>query len=143
MQINTINRDTPRARARQIGRGGKRGKTAGRGTKGQRARAGNKIRPEIRDLIKKLPKKRGYRFQSVETKPAVVNLMVLEKHFAAGAVITPATLRAKKLIRPVDGQLPTVKVLGQGPVSKAFTISGCQISASARTKLEAAGGSVA
>jgi len=48
-----------------VGRGGKHAKTSGRGGKGQTARAGNKRRPELRDIIKKLPKNRGYRFKSV------------------------------------------------------------------------------
>src|SRR3989344_9254569 len=52
-------------RERWVGRGGKHAKTSGRGGKGQTARAGNKRRPELRDIIKKLPKNRGYRFQSV------------------------------------------------------------------------------
>ena len=49
-----------------MGRGGRRGKTAGRGGKGQTARAGNKRRPELRDIIKKLPKNRGYQFKSIQ-----------------------------------------------------------------------------
>ena len=48
-----------------VGRGGKHAKTSGRGGKGQTARAGNKRRPGLRDIIKKLPKNRGYRFKSV------------------------------------------------------------------------------
>ena len=48
-----------------MGRGGKHAKTSGRGGKGQTARAGNKRRPELRDIIKKLPKNRGYQFKSV------------------------------------------------------------------------------
>ena len=57
MQIHTLKRNTSNKKARQVGRGGKRGKTSGRGGKGQTARAGNKRRPELRDIIKKLPKK--------------------------------------------------------------------------------------
>lgn len=49
-----------------VGRGGKHAKTSGRGGKGQTARAGNKRRPALRDIIKKLPKNRGYRFQSAK-----------------------------------------------------------------------------
>lgn len=59
MQLHTLKRKTKNKKARQHGRGGTRGKTAGRGTKGQNARAGRKKRPEIRDTIKKLPKLRG------------------------------------------------------------------------------------
>ena len=136
MQNHQVQAQTPRRRARQIGRGGKRGKTAGRGTKGQRARAGHKIRPEIRDLIKKLPKRRGYRFTSVRLKPAVVNLGTLARHFGPNEVVTPATLGAKGLIRPVAGRLPAVKVLGTGELTRALAIQGCQISASAQAKLK-------
>ena len=122
------------------GQGSGRGKTAGRGTKGQKARAGHKIRPEIRDLIKKLPKKRGYRFTSVAVPVREVNLGTLEKHFAAGAVITPKLLVEKGLI--ARGATLRVKVLSNGTITKALTISGCSASAGAKAKIEAAGGSL-
>lgn len=64
MQIHTLKRKNKNKKDRIIGRGGKHAKTAGRGGKGQTARAGNKRRPELRDIIKKLPKLRGYRFNS-------------------------------------------------------------------------------
>ena len=66
MQIHNLKRTHPNKKDRIVGRGGKRGKTAGRGGKGQTARAGNKRRPELRDIIKKLPKNRGYRFKSIQ-----------------------------------------------------------------------------
>ncbi len=59
MQFHNLKSKTKRKYARQIGRGGTRGKTAGRGTKGQNARAGRKKRPELRDIIKRVPKLRG------------------------------------------------------------------------------------
>lgn len=59
MQFHNLRSRTKRKRARQVGRGGRRGKTSGRGTKGQNARAGRKKRPEIRDIIKRIPKLRG------------------------------------------------------------------------------------
>lgn len=59
MQLHELKSKTPRKKSRQVGRGGKRGKTAGRGTKGQNARAGRKKRPELRDFIKRFPKLRG------------------------------------------------------------------------------------
>ncbi|MFM7087908.1 MAG: hypothetical protein ACKOW9_00010 [Candidatus Paceibacterota bacterium] len=64
MQINELKRVHKNKKDRIIGRGGKHAKTSGRGGKGQTARAGNKRRPELRDIIKKLPKLRGYRFNS-------------------------------------------------------------------------------
>jgi ribosomal protein L15 len=65
MQIHNLKRQHKNKKDRIVGRGGKHAKTSGRGGKGQTARAGNKRRPELRDIIKKLPKKRGYRFKSV------------------------------------------------------------------------------
>ena len=64
MQIHNLKRIHKNKKDRIVGRGGKHAKTAGRGGKGQTARAGNKRRPELRDIIKKLPKLRGYRFNS-------------------------------------------------------------------------------
>jgi ribosomal protein L15 len=71
MKENTLKREHPNKAARQVGRGGTRGKQSGRGGKGQTARAGNKRRPQMRDIIKKLPKLRGYKFKSID-KPFVV-----------------------------------------------------------------------
>lgn len=59
MQFHTLKRKTPNKKSKQVGRGGTRGKTSGRGTKGQNARAGRKKRPELRDFIKRVPKLRG------------------------------------------------------------------------------------
>lgn len=64
MQIHDLKRTHKNKKDRIVGRGGKHAKTSGRGGKGQTARAGNKRRPELRDIIKKLPKNRGYRFKS-------------------------------------------------------------------------------
>ena len=66
MQIHNLKRTHKNKKDRLVGRGGKHAKTSGRGGKGQTARAGNKRRPELRDIIKKLPKNRGYRFKSVQ-----------------------------------------------------------------------------
>lgn len=66
MQIHDLKRSYKNKSDRIIGRGGKRGKTSGRGGKGQTARAGNKRRPELRDIIKRLPKLRGYQFKSIQ-----------------------------------------------------------------------------
>lgn len=68
MQIHNLKRQHKNKKDRLVGRGGKHAKTSGRGGKGQTARAGNKRRPELRDIIKKLPKNRGYRFKSVVKK---------------------------------------------------------------------------
>jgi len=141
MQLNTLKRQHPNKKPTQVGRGGTRGKTSGRGGKGQTARAGNKRRPEIRDIIKKLPKLRGYRFKSPSIKPSPVNIGALNV-FDAGAIVNPASLFEKNLIRRVGGDFPRVKILGTGEISKKLSVVDCEVSASARTKIEKAGGSI-
>lgn len=141
MQLNTLKRQHPNKKSQQVGRGGTRGKTSGRGGKGQTARAGNKRRPEIRDIIKKLPKLRGYRFNSASIKSTPVNVTALNV-FDTGAVVNPASLFEKSLIRRVGGVLPSVKILGTGELSKKLSVTGCKVSTSARTKIEKAGGNI-
>ncbi len=141
MQLNTLKRKTPNQKKKTIGRGGTRGKTSGRGTKGQNARAGHKKRPQLRDIIKKLPKLRGYRFNSTVDKPAVVNVGALNV-FENGAVVTPASLFAMDLVRKVDGQIPMMKILGTGEITKKLTIEKCVVSASAKAKIEKVGGEI-
>jgi len=141
MQMNTLKREHPNKKATQVGRGGTRGKTSGRGGKGQTARAGNKRRPEIRDIIKKIPKLRGYRFQSFEKKAAPVNLDALNV-FENGATVTAAVLFEKNLIRKVGGVLPIVKILATGELTKKLSIVGCKVSAAALAKIEKVGGTV-
>ncbi len=148
MQSNTLKPKNSRMKSARVGRGGKRGKTSGRGTKGQKARSGRKMRPEMRDLIKKLPKLRGHgknRAKTVRTSRVVyvpINLAALEASFETGATVTPAALLEKKLIRARGGKLPAVKVLGTGALSKALSLSGVAISGTAKAAVEKAGGSV-
>jgi large subunit ribosomal protein L15 len=141
MQLNTLKREHPNKKARQVGRGGTRGKTSGRGGKGQTARAGNKRRPQIRDIIKKLPKLRGYRFNSAEIKTSPVNVGDLNI-FEIGAVVDVQALFDKNLVRRVGGVLPHVKILAKGELSKKLSVVGFKVSDSARAKIEKAGGSV-
>lgn len=141
MQLNTLKRQHPNKKAVQVGRGGTRGKTSGRGGKGQTARAGNKRRPEIRDIIKKLPKLRGYRTNSFEIKSSPVNLLALNV-FNAGEVVSPKTLFEKNIVRRVGGKLPSVKILGTGTISIKISVVDCLVSKSARIKIEKAGGTI-
>lgn len=143
--LHTINRTTKTKKAKIVGRGGTRGKTSGRGTKGQRARAGHKIRPEIRDMIKKLPKLRGRGKNSNKAfaiKPSPVNVGQIAAAFEKGAVVTPSTLFAAGLIKRVGGKLPAVKVLAGGEITHAVTIYDCQFTEVAKAKIEAAGGKI-
>jgi len=146
MQIHEIKRTNPNKKSRQIGRGGARGKTSGRGTKGQLARAGRKLRPELRDIIKKLPKLRGRGKNtniSIKNKPVVVNLDVIEKVFAVGEIVSPKTLADKKLVRKISGKLPVVKILGRGTLTKALSFSNCTMSEATKQLVEKAGGKLA
>ena len=142
MQLHEIKPKTKNKTKIRVGRGGKRGTYSGKGMKGQKSRAGNSMRPELRDLIKKIPKMRGYRFNSIQEKPAIVNLSVLEKTFKDGDNITPRVLADQKVIRRTGKSMPVVKILGTGDIKKTIQVSGCQVSASAKEKIEKAGGSV-
>jgi len=127
---------------KRVGRGGKRGTYCGRGIKGQKARAGKKLQPLIREIIKKYPKLRGYRFKSKKEKLAIVNLESLEKRFKSGDIISPKILFERRLIRRIKGRIPKVKILGRGEIKKALQIEGCQLSKSVREKIEKAGGQI-
>lgn len=142
MQLHQIKRKNPNKKAIQIGRGGKRGKTSGKGHKGQNARAGTSKRPEMRDLIKKLPKKRGYRFKSFQVRPVIVNLELIEKSFSNGDKINPIVLIERSLIGKKDGKIPSVKILSRGEISKKVLVSGCLFSKTTKEKIEKAGGEI-
>lgn len=146
MQIHEIKRAHANKKSKLVGRGGTRGKTSGKGGKGQTARAGHRVRPAMRDIIKKLPKLRGHgknRAKSVFYRgpEAVVNVSSLNV-FKAGDIVTPTALVAKGLIAEIFGKHPKVKILGTGEITAALNIDGCTISASAKEKIEKAGGTV-
>lgn len=145
MQLHSLAPRTKRHKPEPVGRGGKRGKTSGHGSKGQSSRAGHKIRPEMRDIIKKLPKLRGHgknRSRSVKTNRIAVtaiNLAALDVVYKAGETVSPATLLAKGLVRRAKGRAPFIKVLGT-VATKALVIQGCAISTVAQKALLAVGG---
>jgi large subunit ribosomal protein L15 len=129
-------RRAPKRIARGIG--GKGGKTAGRGTKGQGAR--DTIKPGFEGgqtpLHRRTPKAKGFK-NPFRVEYHVVNLDTLEA-FDAGGEVSPATLRARGLV----AKQGLVKVLGRGEVSKSLTVKAHAFSASAKQAIEAAGGSV-
>ncbi|MCI0677871.1 MAG: 50S ribosomal protein L15 [Actinobacteria bacterium] len=120
------------------GEGGKRGKTAGRGTKGLKARS--RLRPGFEGgqtpLAMRLPKLRGFKNPNKE-EYAIVNLAALGV-FDAGSVVTPKTLRDRGLIR----HRGRVKVLAEGDLDRALTVRAHAFSKAAAAKIVAAGGSV-
>lgn len=121
MQIHNLKPKTKFRKSRRIGRGGKRGTYSGRGIKGMGARAGAKYRPAEREILKKWPKLRGYKFKPFRAKPAVINLADLEKKFKEGGVVSPETLYKAGLLRRLKGRLPEVKILGKGELKKKLT----------------------
>lgn len=141
MQIHELQRTHKNKTKKTIGRGGKRGKTSGRGHKGQLAHGGTP-RPMMRDILKKIPKLRGYKTPSIKDAATVVNVSELEAVFQNGESVTPATLAEKGILKGAKKTLKNVKILGNGNLSKKLTVAKCAVSASALEKITAAGGSV-
>lgn len=147
MQTHELKRATPNKKKKLVGRGTTRGKTAGRGQKGQKSRAGHSLRPAFRDIVKKLPKLRGHgknRAQTVNSsteKAYTLNVAKLEV-FETNSLVSAKTLEEKGLVRRSGGRLPNIKILGGGDLSKKLMVIGCEVSASAKEKIEAAGGKV-
>jgi len=133
-------------RRKRVGRGiaAGQGKTAGRGTKGQKARGGKQKGAYFEGgqlpLVRKIPFVRGYKFfnpYKVEFVP--VNLAQLAERFEAGAVVSPETLSAVGLIKHADDW---VVVLAEGELAQPLKVYAHRVSAAARAKIEAAGGTV-
>jgi len=121
------------------GTGSGNGKTAGRGHKGQNSRSGGGVRPGFEGgqnpLYRRLPK-RGF-YNKFAKEYAIVNVSALDKYFEDGAVVGLDELLIKRLVRkPGDG----LKILGDGEITKKLTVKASIFSASAKEKIEAAGG---
>jgi len=142
MQLHQLQPVHKPKRRKRIGRGGKRGTYSGRGVKGQRARAGSKVQPAIKQWIKRYPKLRGYSFGRVSEKAVPINLDLLNKYFESGALITPAALVHKNLAPKISGRFPKIKILAKGEITKKITIKNCQFSSKAAQKIRAAGGAI-
>jgi len=131
-----------RRAAKRVGRGlGSHGTYSGRGCKGQKSRAGYRIRPGFEGgqlpLIKCLPRKRGFtnifRTEYVTVSVAILNV------FETGTEITPTTLWEAGVIKNLS---KPVKILGDGNIDKSLTVKAHKFSATAKTKIEAAGGTI-
>ena len=141
MKLNELSpaagsRFEPKRKGRGIGSGN--GKTAGKGHKGQKARSGGGVRPGFEGgqmpLHRRLPK-RGFT-NIFATEYVAINVSALEK-FDNGAVVDSKALLEKRIIRKTcDG----VKILGSGNLSKKLTVKAAAFSESAKSKIEAAGG---
>ena len=142
MQTHQIKRTHKLKKAKQIARGGRRGKQDGRGGKAQTARAGSSVRPALRDEIKKLPKLRGHGINRSHTvvfkdakRFAVVNVGELNV-FENGEVVNPTSLVAKGLVSLRHGKLPVVKILSKGELTKKVIVENCKVSKVAAEKLK-------
>jgi large subunit ribosomal protein L15 len=150
MQIHQLQPKHKNRGRKRVGRGGKKGTYSGRGMKGQKQRAGRKMEPIIRSLIKRYPKLKGYRSFRFDNEFAVVNLDVLEKSTKDGEIINPENLIKKGIISNIKGKgprgYPKVKILG-GPkgtpkLTKKLVFENCKASKTAKEAIEKAGGSI-
>ncbi len=152
MQTHQIQKPKTLRSSRRVGRGGKRGTYSGRGMKGQKSRAGHRIRPAILDYILRIPKLRGMTRRSNVSKfgssnkaitpTFALNLSDIQKHFENGSTISPIILVNKKIMKRYKGRMPRVKILGKGDLNKSVTVKGVAVSASAREKIEKASGRI-
>ena len=132
-------------RIKRLGKGESSGlgKTAGKGHKGQKARSGSGVRVGFEGgqmpIHRRLPK-RGFNNVRFADKVVVVNTAHLQKFFEEGDTVNEESLRAKGLVK---GAFDQIKVLGNGELSKKLTVAVDALSASAKEKIEKAGGSVA
>ena len=133
MQLHQLTPTHKSKSSRRVGRGGKRGTFSGRGSKGQKSRAGARIRPGFRGgdnpIWKLFPKRRGASkkvdikhalFQVKARKPLSVNLDVIEKNYQDGETVSRATLVEKRIIKNAKKR---VKILGNGTLTKKLTFA--------------------
>ncbi len=122
------------------GPGSGNGKTAGRGHKGQNARTGGGVRPGFEGgqipLYRRLPK-RGFTNSLFKKDYAIINLETLDRCFNDGDVVSMDVLLEKGIIRK---ELSGLKVLARGEITKKLTVKAAIFSATAKEKIEAAGG---
>jgi len=137
MQIHNISSFIKRKK--RIGRGGKRGSYSGRGMKGQKSRAGHKIRPALRDIVLKFPKKRGIGNVRIKKENIFeVNLLNIDKKFNTGEKVDLESLKNKKIINiPKKIKNPKVKILGKGNLNKSLIFdASLSFSEKAKSKIE-------
>ncbi|MEK7562075.1 MAG: 50S ribosomal protein L15 [Patescibacteria group bacterium] len=142
MQLHELKPKHKERSKKRIGRGGKKGTYSGKGNKGQSSRAGRKMVPIIRELIKRYPKLKGYRRFVLEDYSVAVNLETLEKNSKAGEIINPENLIKMGIVRMIKGRVPKVKILGKGKLTKQLAVENCKVSASAKEAIEKAGGNI-
>jgi len=138
MRLNELKFKTKLKNKKRVGRGGKRGTTSGKGQKGQKSRAGHRIRPAIRDFLLRIPKLRGFKNKPKSPKFVSVNLDILARKISE-PVIDRQILVKYKIIKNSE---KNIVILGQGDVKKAIEIKGLKVSKAAKEKIEKAGGKI-
>lgn len=138
MRIHDLKPKIKTKNVKRIGRGGKRGTYSGRGLKGQKSRAGRRIKSALKEAITRLPKLRGIKFKTLRPKVKAIDLGDLEKKIN-GTIVDRSILLSSGLIRKSEKR---IKILSDGEISKAFEISGIVVSKKAKEKIEKAGGKV-
>ena len=142
MDLHQLKPKIKKKKEKRIGRGGKRGTTSGRGTKGQKSRAGHRIRPAVRDLMMKIPQKRGIGFKIQSAAFTIIDLTVLENNFKAGEKISPKVLVNRGLIKSKKGARQKIKILGEGRLTKKLILEGLAVSKKAAERILGLGGEI-
>jgi len=127
---------------KRVGRGGKRGTYSGKGMKGQKSRAGKRLAPVVRELIKRYPKRKGYRGVKRQKKPQAITLRTIAKKFSKDEVVSPASLLKKSLVRQEKGVL-RVKIVGITTLKEPLAFKDCMFSLGAKKAIEKSKGTIA
>ena len=120
----------------------RRGVKAGKGDKGQNSRSGGGVRPGFEGgqmpLYRRIPRK-GFSNYPFKREYDVINVSTLEKKYSDGETVSVETLKEKRILKK---KFASVKILGEGELSKKLTVDIAAVSAAAKEKIEKAGGSV-
>jgi len=136
-QIHNVRPQTKKRGVKRVGRGGKRGTYSGKGQKGQKSRAGHNLRPAQRDILKSIPKLRGFKNKPKQSAVFALSLSDIQK--INEKTISRETLLAHKV---VSRKYKRVKIVGTGSLTSPKEIVGIPASKSATEKIKAAGGSI-
>ena len=136
MFLHTLKPKTRSKGKKRVGRGGKRGTYSGRGQKGQKARAGHRIKPAEREMIIRTPKLRGFSNKPKDQPAVVINLRQLNN--IPDKAITLSVLVQRHLVRDMHAK---VKICASGELRSSKDIVGIPVSRTAQEKIKRAGGS--
>jgi len=142
MQLHQIKQIHKNKKAKIRGRGGKKGTYSGHGIKGQNARAGRRLKPIIRDILKRYPKLKGHRALNHSGLTVGINLNLIEKSYHKGETVNELTLIQKKVFDLPRDKDYELKILGKGAISKPLVFENCKYTKSALAKIKKAKGTI-